>query len=283
MKNILAKVIAAALAVAVNGLIIVLAVVNRPLVKAPKGTAPLDNKMDTAGVAHLVVDEAGVLPEETEQIIAIYNANWYALTGRALAVVTVEGTVNAENEAWQWADRLELGNNDALLLMETGGDKECALVASGTFLADLATLHDGYLDRLTYMPRRAGDFDVAALAVCERMHYFCGYDVDSHRRANVVEGIVTISVAAVLVLPILIHLIAEKIDKRRFKRWYDDYGVSDPSIVPWRSVFFWHRVGSKWYEQRISGEWVDIHANILSNRSTQRAKMFDAGVGGRRR
>ncbi len=188
--------------------------------------------------------------------------------------MTVETTVDAENEAWQWAERLSLGKDDALLLIETQGDKECVLVANGRFREDLATLEDGYLDRLTYMPLRAGDFDVAVLAVCERMHYFFGYDVESHRRANVAEGVITISLVGAFVLPTLLHLIGEKIDKRRFQRWYDDYGVTDPSAVPWRTVFFWHRVGSKWYEQRMSGEWVDIHENVLSNRSTRRANTF---------
>lgn len=282
MKRVLTKVIAAALAVAAVAAAIVLAAANRPLVKAPKGTAPLDNKIDTSAVVRLVVDEAGVLEEDIEKIIHIYNANWSALAGWKLAVVTVESTVNAETEAWEWAERLKLGKDDALLLMETGGDNECALVANGKFREDLATLEDGYLERLTYMPVRAGDFDVAALAVCARVHYFCGYDGESHRRANVLEGVITISVVGVIVLPIFIHLIGEKIDKRRFKRWYDDYGVTDPSVVPWRTVFFWHRVGSKWYERRISGEFVDIHDNILENRGTRRAKSFSTGVGGRR-
>lgn len=283
MKSVLTKVIAAVLAVAVIVTAIILIAANRPLVKAPKGTAPLDNRIDTSAVAHLVVDEAGVLPEETERIIHIYNANWSVLAGWKLAVVTVETTENAETEAWEWAERLELGKDDALLLMETNGNNKCALVANGKFREDLETLEDGYLERLTYMPMRAGDYDVAAMAVCARVHYFCGYDGESHRRANVLEGVITISIVGVVALPIFIHLIGEKIDKRRFKRWYDDYGVSDPSVMPWRTLFFWHRVGSKWYEARMSGEFVDIHDNIIENRGTQRAKIFSAGAGGRRR
>ena len=283
MKRVLTTVIAAVLAVAAVAAVIFLVAANRPLVKAPKGTAPLDNRIDTSAVAHLVADETNVLDDEVEKIIAIYNANWSELAGWKLAVVTVDTTENAEMEAREWMERLELGGNDALLLMETNGNNECALVANGKFREDLETLEDGYLERLTYMPMRAGDYDVAALAVCARVHYFCGYDGESHRRANVFEGVITISIVGVIVLPIFIHLIGEKIDKRRFKRWYDDYGVTDPSIVPWRTVFFWHRVGSKWYESRMSGEFVDIHDNILENRGTQRAKIFSAGAGGRRR
>ena len=274
MKQMRAKVVAVVLAVALVAVAILCVKLNRPLIEAPKGTAKLDNKLDTTTVAHLVADEADVLPEEVEQIVAIYNANWDALDGRNLAVVTVTNTDQAEEDAWVWAERLSLGKDDALLLIETQGSKECALVANGKFHDDLATMDDGYLDRLTYMPVRAGDFDVAVLAVCERMHYFFGYDAESHRRANLVEALSALAVVGAFVLPTLIYLMGEKIDKRRFQRWYDNYGVSNPTAVPWRTVFFWHRVGSKWYEQRMSGEWVDIHANILSNRSTRRANAF---------
>lgn len=274
MKQMWAKIAAIVLAVALVAVAILYATLHRPLIEAPKGTAKLDNKLDTTTVAHLVADEADVLPEEVEQIVAIYNANWDALDGRNLAVVTVTNTDQAEEDAWVWAERLSLGKDDALLLIETQGSQECALVANGKFHDDLATMDDGYLDRLTYMPVRAGDFDVAVLAVCERMHYFFGYDAESHRRANLVEALSALAVVGAFVLPTLIYLMGEKIDKRRFQRWYDNYGVSNPTAVPWRTVFFWHRVGSKWYEQRMSGEWVDIHANILSNRSTRRANAF---------
>ena len=277
MRSIRTKVIAAVLAMAAIAAAIVLIRANRPLIEAPKGTAPLDNKLDTTSVARLVVDEANVLEEEVEKIIAIYNANWSVLEGRCIAVVTVETTENAENDAWKWADRLELGENDALLLMETGGGRKCALIANGKFLEDLATLKEGYLERLTYMPVRAGDFDVAALAVCERMHYFFGYDGESHRRANVTEGVIVIAVIAAFVIPFLIHQIAERIDNVRFKRWYDNYGLLDPPAVPWRTVFLWHRKGSKWYNVRMSGDWMDYGRAIRGGQREIRARHIMRG------
>ena len=266
MNKVWKVVIAATLVVAVFAAIKMIVVANRPLVEAPKGTAPLDNKLDTAGVAHLVVDEAGVLPEETEQIILIYNANWSQLEDRVMAVVTVESTKNAEEDAWQWAERLSLGRNDALLLFESNGGRSGALVSGGTFREDIDTLNYGYLERLTYMPLRAGDFDVAVLNVFERMHYLYGYDGEQHRRAEVREGVIALSVLAVLILPILLHMIGEKIDGPRFKRWYNAYGISDVPTVPWKTVFFWHRVGSKWYNARISGEWIDYSSIIRKQR-----------------
>lgn len=278
MKNVLVKVIAAVLAVAAIAAAIILIGANRPLIEAPKGTAPLDNKMDTSGVAHLVVDEAGVLTEEAEQIITIYNANWNVLAGRCMAVVTMETTLNAEKEAWEWAERLSLGRNDGLLLMEAGDDKECVLIANGTFLDDLATLKEGYLERLTYMALRAGEFDMAVLAVCERMHYFCGYDAESHRRANVTEGVAVIAVIALFVVPFLFHQIAERVDNWRFRRWYNRYGLLDMPPVPWRTVFLWHRKGTKWYNIRMSDEWVDYGRVVRRAQREVRARhMFRGG------
>lgn len=277
MRSIWTKVVAAILAVAAIAAVVIVIRANRPLIEAPKGTAPLDNKIDTSAVAHLVADEAGVLPEETEKIVAIYNANWLVLADRCMAVVTVESTENAEDDAWAWADRLSLGKNDALLLIETGGGNKCALVAKGTFFEDLATLKEGYLERLTYMPVRAGDYDVAVLAVCERMHYFCGYDGESHRQANVTEGVIVIAIIAAFVIPFLVHQFAEKIDNLRFKRWYDTYGMIDPTIVPWRAVFFWHRRGSKWYNVRMSGEWTDYGRVIRGGQREIRARHMMRG------
>ena len=274
MRQGLKKAVAAILVVAAVAAANILIDSARPLVTAPKGTAPLDNTIDTADAAHLVVDEAGVLAEEVERIIAIYNANWYALAGRMMAVVTVEHTENAEDDAWKRADQLALGENDALLLIESQGAKQCVLVSDGTFREDIATLSEVFLTQLTYMSLRAGEFDAAVLTVFERFHYFYGYDVESHRQAVVREGLTTFCIIAALMLPILIHMVGEIVDRRRFKRWYDDYGVNDPSVVPWRTVFFWHRAGSKWYEQRVSGEWVDIHAGIVSSRRDQKTRWY---------
>lgn len=230
---------------------------NRPLVIAPIGTAPLDNKIDVSDVAHLMVDNAGVLSEEAKQIILIYNANWSALENRVMAVVTVETTEHAEDDAQQWAQQLSLGENDALLLIEASGNKDCALVSGGTFREDIATLDEVFLKRLTYISLHADEFDAAALAVCEELHYFFDYDVESYQRSEEKAGLIVLGVLSAIVLPILIHMLAEKIDSFRFKRWHRNHGMDDPPIVPWKTIFFWHRAGSKWYEMRISGEWID--------------------------
>lgn len=241
---------------------------TRPLVETPVGTAYLDNKIDTNSVSHLLVDGAGVLSEETKQSVLIYNANWQALENRVLAVVTVENTTSAETDAWQWFEQLSLGENDALLLLEAGGNRECVLVAKGKYEQDLATLHYGYMERMTYMPMRNGEFDTAVLEVFGQLHYFFGYDEEAYWRYEMRVGTIAVSIFAVVNIPILLHFISEQVDKRRFRKWYKDY-ATDPQLKHWRSVFFWHRTGSRWYKTRMSGTWVDYDDTLRTERKSR--------------
>lgn len=246
----------------------------RPLITAPKGTHPLDLKLDTASVAHLVVDEAGVLSEDMETVICIYNANWNALAGRVLAVVTAQSVKNAEDEAWQWMESLSMGENDALLLIETTGSKKCALVSGGTFREDIATLSETYLTQLTYQDIHAGYFDAAVLAVFDRLHYLYGYSQEQHRREEITESLIVFAVFAAVTLLGALHFVAEKVDDRRFKQWRANRAVLENRAAPWRTAFFWHRVGSKWYKKRMSDDWVDIHSNVVSNRKERRTMWY---------
>ena len=261
---------------AVVAVIVVVVVLNatRPLITAPKGTEPLNLKLDTTDVEHFVVDEMDVLTEDMEKVICIYNANWRVLAGRVLAVVTVESVKNAEDEAWQWMQSLSMGENDALLLIETTGSKKCALVSCGTFSEDIATLSEFYLSQLTYQDIRAGYFNAAVLAVFDKFHYFYGYDLERHRQSVAREGTIAFAVIAALTLPVLVHMLGEMIDKRRFNQWRADRAVLENHAVPWRTAFFWHRVGSKWYARRMSDDWVDIHKNVVTNRKERRTMWY---------
>ena len=261
---------------AVVAVIVVAVVLNatRPLITAPEGTEPLDLKLDTADVERFVVDEMDVLSEDMEKVICIYNANWKRLAGRVLAVVTVESVKNAEDEAWQWMQSLSMDENDALLLIETTLSKKCALVSRGTFREDIATLSEIYLSQLTYQDIRAGYFNAAVLAVFDKFHYFYGYDIERHRQSVAKEGTIAFAVIAALMLPVLIHMIGETIDKRRFRRWRENCAVLEDRSAPWRTAFFWHRRGSKWYQKRMSGDWVDIHSNVVTNRKERRTMWY---------
>ena len=141
-KGVIAALIALSAAVILT---IVLIVSGQPAVKTPDGGIRLDNKLDTTAVERYVVDEADILADKTEHMIAVYNANWTELSGRVMAVVTVEEGAS-EEFAWAWTDIMGLGGNDALLLLEKNGTQKRILVSRGTFLDDLSSQPDGFVD-----------------------------------------------------------------------------------------------------------------------------------------
>ena len=266
IKGIFAVVAVVAVAVVLNA--------TRPLITAPKGTEPLDLKLDTADVERFVVDEMDVLSEDMEKVICIYNANWRVLAGRVLAVVTVESVKNAEDEAWLMMQNLSMGENDALLLIETTGSKKCALVSCGSFREDIATLSETYLTQLTYQDIHAGYFNAAVLAVFDRFHYLYGYSQEQHRREEITESLIVFAVFAAVTMLVALHFVAEKVDNRRFARWREESTILGDRAVPWRTVFPWHRVGSKWYKRRMGSDWVDLHAQVLSNLRARRTMWY---------
>ena len=91
---------------------------KRPQVEVPEGGEALNESLSTAAFAPYLVDQADVLSSSQEETINLYNANWDSMVGSILSVVTVDTvTGDMEDAAYGWADSLELGSNDAILLM----------------------------------------------------------------------------------------------------------------------------------------------------------------------
>ena len=148
-------------AIAVMVLAIVLSsaygISRRPSVSVPEGGAQLDESLSTAAFAPYVVDQAQVLSDKTEEMVCLYNANWDQMAGGILAVVTVEtgGGETAEDQAWDWAGSLQLGEDDAILLLDAGtGDY--SLVASGRFYDLLAGQPASFVDTALYDSAQTG-------------------------------------------------------------------------------------------------------------------------------
>ena len=95
---------------------------HRPVVVTPEGGEALDTSLSTAYYREYIVDNANVLSENTEEALAVYDANWDEWSGSILAVVA-EPFVSSTTEeaAWDWADRLKVGENDAILLLDIQG------------------------------------------------------------------------------------------------------------------------------------------------------------------
>lgn len=215
---------------------------NKPVDLPDSGTVKLDESLSTAYYESYIVDEAKVLSSKTEKTLSIYNANWDKALGRIMAVVTVEKSNNAEDDAWEWAQALELGENDAILLIHEKG-AECIVVASGTFYDDFAAQPVSFVDNLTYEAAKDGDFDTAALNLFAEVHLFRGGYSHS----------VSVNLTAIVVLILLvifIIVICGMIDNLRYSRWNARYGSMPMPPVVYRPVLWWHRPGSVWYRRR---------------------------------
>lgn len=88
-----------------------------PVVSTPEGGEKLDPSLSTAAFEQYVRDEANVLSDKAEKAVSLYNANWDKMFGSIMAVVTVQSSDNLENTAYDYADTMQLGSNDAILVI----------------------------------------------------------------------------------------------------------------------------------------------------------------------
>lgn len=88
-----------------------------PAVSTPEGGEKLDPSLSAAAFTQYVRDDAGVLSDKTEEAIGLYNANWDKMFGSIMAVVTTESANDIENAAYDYAIEMQLGSNDAILVI----------------------------------------------------------------------------------------------------------------------------------------------------------------------
>ena len=83
----------------------------------------------------------------------------------------------------------------------------------------------------------------------------------------------TLIIGAILLL-IVFLLIFDRIENARFNAWLERNSIYDTPLRPWRTIVPWHRVGSKWYKRRMGSDWVDLHAQVLSNLRARRTMWY---------
>ena len=203
-------------AIAVMVLAIVLSsaygISRRPAVSVPEGGTQLDESLSTAAFAPYVVDRAQVLSDKTEEMVCLYNANWDRMAGGILAVVTVEtgGGETAEDQAWDWAGSLQLGEDDAILLLDAGtGDY--SLVASGRFYDLLAGQPASFVDTALYDSARTGAYDAGVEALFGALHVVISDTYaarGSSGGASALVGVVLLMVVLVVVLVMVLVVLS---------------------------------------------------------------------------
>jgi len=220
---------------------------KRPEVDLPEGSAKLDESLSTAAFERYIVDQAGLLSGKTEKALSLYNANWDQMAGSIMAVVTVDstGSGSAEDMAWAWAENLELGENDAILLVcESGG---YSVVASGRFYDTLSAQPASFVDAAMAEGVQLGDYDGAALELFSQIHLvFSKTSSYSGGGAGSVIG----AVVPVVILLVVMVVIFSVIDGIRYSGWYGRYGTMAAPPVVYRPILWWHRPGSRWYRRR---------------------------------
>ena len=219
---------------------------KRPEVTVPEGSDKLDESLSTAVFDQYVVDQADILSDKTEETVSLYNANWDQMAGSILAVVTVDtdGTETAEDLAWDWAGSLQLGENDAILLMDAGAG-DYSLVASGRFYDLLAGQPASFVDTALYDSAQTGAYDAGVEALFGALHVVMS-DTYAARGgsggASALVGVVLLMVVLVVVFSV--------VDGIRYSLWFGRYGHMGIPPVVYRPILWWHRPGSAWYRRR---------------------------------
>ena len=218
---------------------------HRPVVVATEGGDPLDASLSTAYYREFIVDSANVLSDNTEEALALYDANWDEWSGSILSVVTVpfvSGTT--EDAAWDWADRLQLGEDDAILLLDIGG-QDAYLLSSGTFYDRFGGTESNYLGAYLYEDFVAGDYDDGVQNLFANVHLLF------HDNAIVpgTDNPIGIGALAILLILLLV-LLFTFLDQMRYNTWYRRYGGMAVPPVVFRPILWWHRPGGAWWRRR---------------------------------
>ena len=140
-----------------------------PAVSTPEGGEKVDTSLSTAAFEQFVHDDAGILSDKTEETIGLYNANWDKMFGSIMAVVTTDSESDMENAAYDCAMEMELGENDAVLLIAKQ-QQDYYLLASGDFYDLLSGLSQSFVASCMADDVQKGDYDAAVRSLCAALH-----------------------------------------------------------------------------------------------------------------
>lgn len=215
-----------------------------PAPRIPEGGPALDTTLSTAAYRNYIADEANVLSSATEKTLSVYNANWDSWAGSILAVVTVENAPSPlEDAAWNWAEALQLGDNDALLLLDAGG-KDAYFLTSGSFYDAVGGRENTYLSACVYEGVQRGDYNTAAESLFGSINLLFA-DVAVQSSGGGWGMAIFCAVALILLFVILFSIL----DSFRFSTWRRRYiGVPYPPV--YRPILWWHGPRSGWYRRR---------------------------------
>ena len=208
-----------------------------PVVSTPEGGEKLDPSLSTAAFEQYVRDEANVLSDKTEKAVSLYNANWDKMFGSIMAVVTVQSSDNLENTAYDYADTMQLGSNDAILVIAKQ-QQDYYLVASGDFYDLLSGLSQSFVASCMADNVQKGDYDAAVRSLCAALHVELSQQYQQSEAAldEAANGVMFIMI---LIIFFVLWIMLDGMRYRRYRRRYMMPGMGVPTVM--YHPIFWGR------------------------------------------
>ena len=208
-----------------------------PAVSTPEGGEKLDPSLSTAAFEQYVRDEANVLSDKTEKAVSLYNANWDKMFGSIMAVVTVQSSDNLENTAYDYADTMQLGSNDAILVIAKQ-QQDYYLVASGDFYDLLSGLSQSFVASCVADNVQKGDYDAAVCSICAALHVELSQQYQQSEAAldEAANGVMFIMI---LIIFFVLWIMLDGMRYRRYRRRYMMPGMGVPTVM--YHPIFWGR------------------------------------------
>ena len=208
-----------------------------PAVSTPEGGEKLDPSLSTAAFEQYVRDEANVLSDKAEKAVSLYNANWDKMFGSIMAVVTVQSSDNLENTAYDYADTMQLGSNDAILVIAKQ-QQDYYLVASGDFYDLLSGLSQSFVASCMADNVQKGDYDAAVRSLCAALHVELSQQYQQSEAAldEAANGVMFIMI---LIIFFVLWIMLDGMRYRRYRRRYMMPGMGVPTVM--YHPIFWGR------------------------------------------
>ena len=209
-----------------------------PAVSTPEGGEKLDPSLSTAAFEQYVRDEADILSSKTEEAVSLYNANWDKMFGSIMAVVTVQSSDNLENTAYDYADTMQLGSNDAILVIAKQ-QQDYYLVASGDFYDLLSGLSQSFVASCMADNVQKGDYDAAVRSLCAALHVELSQQYQQSEAA-LDEAASRVMFIMILIIFFILWIALDGMRYRRYRRRYMMPGMGIPTVV-YRPIFWGRR------------------------------------------
>lgn len=209
-----------------------------PAVSTPEGGEKLDSSLSTAAFTQYVRDEAGILSDKTEEAVGLYNANWDKLFGSIMAVVTTGDESDLENAAYDYAMEMQLGENDAILLIAKQ-QQDYYLLASGDFYDLLSSLSPSFVASCMADDVQKDNYDAAVRSLCDALHVELSRQYQQSEAA-LNEAAVYVMFIMVLVMLFVLWIVLDGMRYRRYRRRYLMPGMGIPTVV-YRPIFWGRR------------------------------------------